>query len=73
MQPRQLIEPLLVGLHGFLHRVTVQDNTGRSARANPSYERIDQYLDRDLIMVEKRDLSPAISERFVACFAETLV
>jgi AraC-like DNA-binding protein len=35
----------------------VQAKTGRSARTNPSYERIDQYLERDLTIVEKRDLS----------------
>jgi hypothetical protein len=57
VQPRQLIEQLVVGLRGFLHRVTVQANIGRSARTNPSYERIDPYLERDLTIVEKRDLS----------------
>jgi hypothetical protein len=35
----------------------VQANTGRSARTNPWYERIDQYLERDLTIVEKGDLS----------------
>jgi hypothetical protein len=57
MQPCQLIEQLLVGLPAFLYRVTLQENSGRSARTNPSYERIDQYLERDLTTVEKRDLS----------------
>jgi hypothetical protein len=32
-------------------------NIGRSARTNPSYERIDPYLEPDLTLVENRDLS----------------
>jgi AraC-like DNA-binding protein len=37
--------------------VAVQAKTGRSARTNPSYERIDQYLERDLTIVQERNLS----------------
>jgi hypothetical protein len=38
-------------------RVAVQAKTGRTARTNPSHERIYPYLERDLTIVVERGLS----------------